>query len=245
MKKARKPKRIRIPILLLILVLLLAGGCIWYIRDFYRCEPSAAALLAGTDQVAISSCPNGLFLDGPGEDSALIFYPGAKVEYTAYLPLLCRVAEGGTDCFALRMPGNLAILGQNRAAAILDGYDYNRWYLGGHSLGGAMAAGWAAGHIGELDGLVLLAAYPTKELSGSDFAVLSVYGSEDGVLNMEKLESGRELMPADYTELCIQGGCHAWFGNYGAQKGDGTPSITQEEQQAQTAEAILALTGAA
>lgn len=236
-------KQIPVPLLVLLpVILLLAGGCFWYISDYSRSEPSATALLSGTGQVFVSPCANGLFLDGPGEDSALIFYPGAKVEYTAYLPLLFQVAEGGTDCFALKMPGNLAILGQDRAAPILDSYDYARWYLGGHSLGGAMAASWAAGHTDELDGLVLLAAYPTKELSGTSFAVLSVYGSEDGVLNMAKLESGRDLMPADYTELCIQGGCHAWFGNYGTQKGDGTPSISREEQQTQTAKAILALT---
>ena len=70
------------------------------------------------------------------------------------------------------------------------------------------------------------------------FKVLSLYGSEDRVLNREKLEAGREVMPVDYTEICIDGGNHAWFGNYGEQDGDGKASISREEQQEQTVEAV-------
>ena len=74
------------------------------------------------------------------------------------------------------------------------------------------------------------------------FKVLSLYGSEDRVLNREKLEAGREFMPVDYTEICIDGGNHAWFGNYGEQDGDGKASISREEQQEQTVEAVWNMT---
>lgn len=234
----RRPRK-RLLLLLPVLLLLLAGGCLWYVSDFYHADGTAQALLAGTETVQVSEIPDGLFLDGPGEDSAVIFYPGAKVEYTAYLPLFCRLAEQGVDSFLVRMPANLAIFGQGRAADILSAHRYPHWYLAGHSLGGAMAASWAAGHPEGLDGLLLLAAYPTSPLPGDGFSVLSLYGSEDGVLNREKLEEGRSLMPESSTEVCIQGGNHAWFGNYGSQKGDGEATISREEQQEQTVAAIL------
>ncbi len=191
------------------------------------------------DSVLVTEMPDGLYLDGPGDETALIFYPGAKVEYTAYLPLLSELADQGIDCFLVKMPCNLAIFGQNKAKKIMDSYEYDHWYLSGHSLGGAMAASYSSGHLESLNGLVLLAAYPTKNLKSDSFSVLSLYGSEDGVLNMEKVEEGNSYMPTDYAEICIEGGNHAQFGNYGEQKGDHAAKISREEQQAQTVEAIL------
>lgn len=111
--------------------------------------------------------------------------------------------------------------------------------MSGHSLGGAMAASYSAEHIDDLAGLILFAAYTTEELAAEHFSVLSVYGSEDAVLNMEKVEEGRSLVRNSYIELCIQGGNHANFGNYGEQDGDGTAAITREEQQKQTVDAIF------
>ena len=91
-----------------------------------------------------------------------------------------------------------------------------------------------------LDGLVLLAAYSTADLTDSGLRVYSTYGSEDGVLNREKYEADRTNLPQDTTETVINGGCHAGFGSYGAQKGDGAPVISAEEQQQQTADALAA-----
>lgn len=76
--------------------------------------------------------------------------------------------------------------------------------------------------------------------SGSVLRVYSTYGSEDGVLNREKYEADRTNLPQDTTETVIDGGCHAGFGSYGAQKGDGAPVISAEEQQQQTADALAA-----
>ena len=220
------------PLLALLLV------SVWYINDYYHSDESVQQYFSQDGDVTISEIKDGLFLDGPGTENALIFYPGAKVEYTAYLPLFYQTAEQGTDVFLLEMPCNLAFLGRNRADQILEAYDYNHWYLGGHSLGGAMAADYCADNTDHLDGLILLAAYPTKSLRTEGFSVLSVYGSEDHVLNMEKYEQGKPFLPEDFTEMCIPGGNHAQFGNYGVQKGDGTASISAEEQQVQTALAI-------
>ena len=83
----------------------------------------------------------------------------------------------------------------------------------------------------ELDGLVLLAAYSIADLTDSGLRVYSTYGSEDGVLNREKYEADRPNLPQDTTETVIDGGCHAGFGSYGAQKGDGAPVISGNSRQ--------------
>lgn len=237
MIKMKKGRKIAAAGIGLIFIAMLAA--VFYINDYYHSDEGVKEYLQGNGQVTVSEIADGLYVDGPGEEDAIIFYPGAKVEYTAYLPLLYKLAEQSADCFLLKMPCNLAILGQNKAEAVMDTYEYEHWYLSGHSLGGAMAASYAAGHPEDLEGLILLAAYPTKDLTGDSLSALSVYGSEDGVLNMAKLEEGISLMPADYTELCIEGGNHGGFGNYGKQKGDGEARIDSEEQQKQTVEAIM------
>lgn len=232
----RRKKRVIIPVISFLFIVIV---CICYVNDYYHTDENVQEYLQTKDSVLVTEMPDGLYLDGPRDETALIFYPGAKVEYTAYLPLLSELADQGIDCFLIKMPCNLAIFGQNKAKKIMDSYEYDHWYLSGHSLGGAMAASYASGHLESLNGLVLLAAYPTKSLKSDSFSVLSLYGSEDGVLNMEKVEEGNSYMPADYAEICIEGGNHAQFGNYGEQKGDHAADISQEEQQAQTVEAIL------
>ena len=232
----RWKKRVIIPVISFLFIVIV---CIWYVNDYYHTDENVQEYLQTKASVSVMEMPEGLYLDGPGNEAALIFYPGAKVEYTAYLPLLSNLADQRIDCFLIKMPCNLAIFGQNKAKKIMDTYEYDYWYLSGHSLGGAMAASYASGHLESLNGLVLLVAYPTKSLKSDSFSVLSLYGSEDGVLNMEKVEEGNSYMPADYTEICIEGGNHAQFGNYGEQKGDRAAKISREEQQAQTVEAIL------
>lgn len=232
----RWKKRVIIPVISFLFIVIV---CIWYVNDYYHTDENVQEYLQTKDSVSVTEMPEGLYLDGPGNETALIFYPGAKVEYTAYLPLLSNLADQGIDCFLIKMPCNLAFFGQNKAKKIMDSYEYNHWYLSGHSLGGAMAASYASGHLESLNGLVLLAAYPTKSLKSDSFSVLSLYGSEDGVLNMEKMEEGKAYMPVDYAEVCIEGGNHAQFGNYGEQEGDHAAGISREEQQAQTVEAIL------
>lgn len=236
-KKRGKKVRKRIGILLAAALLLCAGG-FWYVQDFYPSEAEIADFQEKGEGVLVTEITSGLYLDGPGRDTAMIFYPGAKVEYTAYLPMLYQLAKQGVDCFLIQMPCNLAILGQNRAERVMERYEYSHWYLSGHSLGGAMAASYAAGHLEKLEGLVLLAAYPTKSLESDGLYVLSVYGSEDQVLNSDKWKAGRAYMPEHYSELCIEGGNHAGFGCYGRQDGDGLAAVSSKEQQRQTAEAI-------
>ncbi len=223
-------KRTKRVLLILALALVLLGAvCAVYFGTYSRATPEAAALLQGSDAVQVKAVSKGWLLDGPGTEDALIFYPGGKVEATAYLPLLTALAEDGVDCFLVRMPLNMAFMDLNAAAAVQAGYVYDRWYIGGHSLGGAMAAVYAAEHGEGLSGLILLAAYATKPLD-QHLAVLELHGSEDGVLNRDKLEQGRQYLPASALAEELPGGNHAQFGDYGPQKGDGAATVSRKEQ---------------
>ena len=235
-----KQKTKRILAILILAVVSLAAATALYAGDYYRAGDVAASL-ADSDGVAVSAVDEGYFFDGPGEENALIFYPGAKVEETAYAPLLHSLAAQGVDCFLIKMPLRLAIFGMNRADKIRSEYPYERYYLAGHSLGGAMAANHAAGHPTDYAGLFLLAAYPSKDMTAVSFPVMFIYGENDNVLNREKLEEGFALSPPDYTVTKIAGGNHAGFGVYGAQDGDGKATVSSSEQQHITTAAILSI----
>ena len=239
MKKMDMPSKKGLGWIITAVVLLaMAAFCVWYVNDYYHAEDYVDAYLQSSDTVTVTTKDNIVFLDGAGTEDAMIFYPGAKVEYTAYVPLFYALAEQGVDCFVVKMPGNLAFFGMGKAADIMEEYEYENWYLSGHSLGGAMAASYITKNGEDFDGLVLLAAYATKDLP-EHLSMLSVYGSEDKVVNMEKVEAGRAYVPADYTEVCLEGGNHAWFTYYGEQEGDGTAYITKENQQQKTVDVIL------
>lgn len=135
------------------------------------------------------------------------------------------------------MPLKLAVLNPNKADTVFSQYEYDHRYIGGHSLGGAMAAVYAAEHD-ELDGAILCAAYPTKQLDNDDLEVI-VYGSEDAVLNREKLSEGQQYASDHTFEDVIEGGNHAQFGNYGKQAGDGEATISAKEQQSLAAAFII------
>jgi len=227
-----------------ILLVLIAAtiGCAVYINDYYHADPAAIAAFAPAEEIREYTLDNGTIICAPQQPRAgLVFYPGGKVEHTAYLPLMRACAAEGILCALEEMPFRLAVLDADAAATIPVQFpDTDRWYIGGHSLGGAMAAACVADHTDTFDGLILLGAYSTADLSATSLNVLSLYGSEDGVLDREKYEESRKNLPADYAEQVIDGGCHAYFGTYGQQEGDGDAAISPETQIALTAAAISA-----
>ncbi|MCR5781795.1 MAG: alpha/beta hydrolase [Clostridia bacterium] len=245
----KKGIKIFIAVLAAVIVITAVAAAV-YVIDFYHAKGVAEYMESGGG-VAVSEITNkninakfGAYLfDGPGETDALIFYPGAKVEETAYAPLMRAVAEGGVDCFLVKMPLHLAFFGANIADLIIadrslteDGYEH--YWLAGHSLGGAMAANHAAELPGIYSGLFLLASYPTEDLSRAHIPVTFICGENDGVINRDKLEAGLSLAP-DHEYVEIRGGNHAGFGSYGRQRGDGSADIAAEEQWSVTAEEIL------
>ena len=234
--KQNKGKKITVVIIAILVVIL--GALFLYTNDYYRSEVSIEDFDENT-AYTVEEFSDGIFVDGSGNKDAVIFYPGAKVEYTAYLPLCVKLAEQGVDCFLVEMPFHLAILGMNKADKIMEDYSYENWYLAGHSLGGAMAANYVAENVDEFAGLIMLAAYPTKALVSDDLKVISIYGNKDEVINEEKLDAGVEFVPVHYTEIGLGGANHAGFGNYGPQEGDGEPTMEREKQQEMTVHYIM------
>ena len=222
-------KRTGIVLLVLVLAFLV------YALPYYHAQDLPAY---DAEDVTVSYSTGLITYDGPGEDRALIFYPGAKVDEEAYGWMMEQLAENGIDCYLVHMPLHFAIFGKNKAQDIMEAHpEYEHWVMAGHSLGGAMAASFAGSHADEVDGLVLLASYSTVPLE--NMKVLSVYGSLDGVLNRESYAKYRENLPNDFTELVIEGGNHAGFAYYGDQKGDNPAEISKKEQQEQTVQAVL------
>ena len=148
----------------IIVLAALAGTFIVYTGDYYRADDAALRALESFGGVRVMRTGYGYRFDGPSEDAALVFYPGGKVTPEAYAPFLRRLAAMGVDVCLVKMPFRLALFGIESADAVMGQYDYPRWYVGGHSLGGAMAAAYATHHGDALAGVVLCAAYPTGAL---------------------------------------------------------------------------------
>lgn len=220
-------------------IVILAAVCVIYVSDYYRADDEAIMTFSTMSKVQVQYGSDMVVFGDEKSDIGFIFYPGGKVEYTAYEPLMAACSEKGMLCVLLKMPFNLAVLDINAAEDITGQFpQISYWYIGGHSLGGSMAAAYGEEHYDKLCGVVLLGAYSTADLSETGLAVLSVYGSEDGVMNREKYDKYRSMLPEDMREIVIEGGCHSGFGMYGTQAGDGEPSITADEQINITAEEI-------
>ena len=203
-----------------------------YLGDYYRADSTEIGAFAPMKSVAVDTSRDGVAVAlAENAEVGLIFYPGGKVEYTAYLPLMAACAERGILAAVVEMPFNLAVLDMNAADGIRELYpEIERWYIGGHSLGGSMAASYVAKNSEDFSGLVLLGSYSTADISLLGISVLSLYGSADGIMNRENYEKYSSNLPAGFDEIVIDGANHAGFGMYGDQDGDGAASISHAEQ---------------
>lgn len=205
--------------------------------------PSEEALLAlQSDNQVLVSQEDGFITFEPNNErstTGFIFYPGALVDIRSYAPLLREVAAQGYVVVVPSMPLNLAILNSDAGEAAISKYpDINNWAIGGHSLGGVVAANYAA-QQSNIDGIIFLASYPANDkLKESDISILSIFGSQDGLTTLQDIEDSRNLLPSDTVFFEIEGGNHSQFGSYGFQNGDNKATISPEEQWAKTTDAI-------
>lgn len=228
MKKMWKKVLLLVSSLLLLFVL----AFFLYVSDYYKADKSAIEAL-NEDLKENNAIVKDDLIIIPSKiksDTALIFYPGGKVEATAYYPLLSRFADNGITCVLVKMPFHLAVFDSSAADRVFDTLpEIKNWFIGGHSLGGAMASKYMSENPGKLEGLILLGAYVYGDVPSSK--ALTIYGTKDGVLDKEKIKDSDLQLP-------LSGGNHANFGNYGEQKGDQEADISREVQQEKTAEAV-------
>jgi len=230
-KKQSKTKWIILAVVAVIVILV--GAFYIYTLDYYRATDDVHQLINSEKQrIEVN---NKITVVKPEEETdreiGLIFYPGGKVEAIAYLPLLYQLSQKGITCFLTEMPFNLAVFKVDAAERVFEQYpQINTWFIAGHSLGGAMASNYMKRNYNKVEGMILLGAYPIND---ANVPTLSIYGTEDIMLDLTKLEDTE-------NKLEISGGNHAYFGNYGEQKGDGQASISREEQQAITVEKMMA-----
>jgi hypothetical protein len=220
----------RILLGLLILLMIITGIFFIYVSDYSHATDIAVSALNNDSTIKVVG---NFTILSPTEptDTALIFYPGGKVEYSAYVPLLEKLSANGIVCVLVKMPFNLAVFNPTAADnifALLP--QIKNWYIGGHSLGGAMASNYASKHKNKLKGLILLGAYIYGDYSPLNS--LTLYGSNDGVLDKSKITYTNNV-------VVINGGNHAGFGNYGLQHGDLAATISVDEQQRLATQEIL------
>lgn len=175
--------------------------------------------------------------------TGLIVYTGARVVPEAYAPVAERIAAAGHPVFVPRLTLNFAVFDAAAADAVIAEHpEIENWVIAGHSLGGVMAARYAAEHP-EIDGLVLWGSYPEEslDLTGTDLVVSSIYASEDGLSTPGEVLAAADNLPRDAVFIEIEGGNHAQFGDYGPQRGDGTATIAPEAQWDQVAKATIAV----
>lgn len=216
-------------VVLLSLITLTIIAFLVFASFHYEADEVALAILEEGEEIEVI---DNMTILSPTEESntGIIFYPGAKVDSEAYLPLLDQLREEGITTVLIDMPLRFAFFNIDAADDVYEQVpDVENWYIMGHSLGGAMASVYAEDNQEDLQGLIVLGAYVYGEYPTQDS--LTIYGT----FNAE-LEDN-----IDYTDniVVIEGGNHAQFGNYGAQSGDPDATITAEEQQAITVDAIV------
>lgn len=245
-------KRARLRILLAVPALMLAAllvGILAYARPF-SATPVALAALVPNEQVRFADRVTWYELSPIREDEAgdpiapttgLVFVPGARVDARAYAHVLRPLAEAGYFVAVVKPPLGFAIVDPGHPESVLAVHpDITYWALGGHSLGGTAAA-ITADASAEVDGLLLFAAYPAARLVRTDVKVTSVFGSEDGLIPLARIEQSKADLPAGTTYVEVPGAAHAWFGDYGEQPDDNPGAGDRVAAQAAMTEAARAL----
>lgn len=229
--------------LLILFIILGAGGAAYWNSQTYRASDLALQALQSDERVVVTQ-GDGLITFEPVQTQAsigFVFYPGAGVDYRAYAPVLRPIAARGYFVALVPAPLNLAFFSTNAAANAMDRFpEIDAWVVGGHSLGGVTAGTFAANHTDVVDGLIFFASYPANDdLRMTMVKVVSIYGTNDGLATPEKIDESKMLLPADAVFVPIKGGNHSQFGSYGLQSGDNAAAITADEQWAQIADAAV------
>ncbi len=216
--------RERFVVWLVALLVVLASVGLYFVQP-YPVDERAIEGVSDDLALTVSETDSGLVVRPADGDptTGLVLSPGALVPNDAYVPLAGDIAtETGLTVYLVDAPLQLAILDVDAASAVVDAHpEVDHWYVGGHSLGGAMACRYADANADRLAGVVLLGAYCEVDVSDTDLDVLTVVGTRDGIVNREAVATSRDLVPADATFVEVEGMNHTQVGVYSGQ--DDTP----------------------
>jgi hypothetical protein len=217
-------------------------GLMLWLKPFTAVEPALAALESDA-AVSVAEYPTQLVLQPRGEagTTGVFFQPGARVDARAYAAVLRPLAAAGHVVVIAKQPLGIAFLSIGTFSRVQSAWPgVTRWVIAGHSLGGTVAAMDADAHDSDTTapavGLMFYASYPASDISQSlSAAALSVSATEDGLATPEKIDASRTTLPASARFVAIEGAVHAYFGDYGPQPGDGTPTISHDDARRQIA----------
>jgi len=238
----RRTLTVVIAIVLMLAALVIGGFVVWALTPLGPASEALAAL-EGDTVVSVTETQYGWVFEARDADpvTGIVFYPGGRVDARSYAPLAHELALAGHLVIIVPMRLNLAVLSPDRADAAMDAHpEIQAWAMSGHSLGGTMAAQYAATDPERVRALALLASYPagSTDLAGSELSVASIYGTLDGVLSEDAFKAAAPQLPADTEYVPIEGGNHAQFGSYGDQPGDNEATIDAVDQLDAAVEAI-------
>lgn len=213
-------------------------------------EPQASAALRSENGVRLADRLTWYELVPSREDKSgrpikpttgLVFLPGARIDPRAYAPQLRRLAAAGYLVVVLKEPFGLSVFDRDHAQKVLDNHpEIAHWAVGGHSLGGTIAASFADDQR-RVEGLLLLASYPASRVERGDLKVTSVSGDQDGRTTRADVDRSRANLPPETRFLVLPGAAHSTFADYGPQPGDGTPTTDRTQAQEQVAAAAIEL----
>ncbi|MFD1393355.1 alpha/beta hydrolase [Lacticaseibacillus jixianensis] len=221
--------------LLVGLLVLLAAG--WGALQANTHQPTPAAVRAS--RAAVRTDYGLAFKAKRPAGASVIFYPGALVAPASYSIWAKQLAEAGTTVYIVQFPLNLAVLSGNKADQVLRATK-GPVVIGGHSLGGVMAARYAKAHrTKRLAGVFFLASYADTKgrLTKRGVPVLAAVADHDRVLNWSAYRKAKANLPAQAQFVTLSGN-HAGFGSYGKQAGDGTSPVTNAAQQRAVAKTL-------
>ena len=234
--------RIAAAVVTVVLLVFVTVFVVWASDASVATDTALQAL--NSDSQVYMSAENGWVIFFPADnqrpETGFVFYPGGKVDYRAYAPVLKLIASKGYFVAVVPAPLNLAFFDVNAAVRVEAAYpEIQNWFVGGHSLGGVAASSYAASHL-DIRGVVFWASYPADDsLKTKNIPAVSIYGTNDGFATSDTLDASRDLLLPDTKFIAIEGGNHAQFGSYGPQAGDNEATISPEDQWVQAANATV------
>ena len=224
----------------LVALSLVGIAALWWLTPFVAVQPALAAM-ESDDAVTVDEYPTQIVLTPTRavDATAVFFQPGARVDARAYAAVLRPLAEAGHRVVITKQPFGIAFLNTSAFGSVQAAYpDVVDWVVGGHSLGGTVACIDADAHDDDdahpVRGLLLYASYPATDMSSSlTAAVLSISGSDDGLATPADIDASKADLPASAEFEVIDGAVHSYFGDYGPQPGDGTPTISHDDARTQ------------